>query len=154
MSKIKRIRITNYRGIEELDVEVPAAGAIAKGTNGRRTHPRKRPPRTEERKPVVMYRQGDVLIVPLSTAPAKPGDLVDREGGRVVLAHGEVTGHAHAIRSKSAKLFASGDKRTLVASKPVVIEHEEHDPITLPKGAYQVIRQREYSPEAIRNVAD
>ena len=32
--------------------------------------------------------------------------------------------------------------------------HEEHGPITLPPGNYQVTIQREYSPEEIRNVVD
>jgi hypothetical protein len=32
--------------------------------------------------------------------------------------------------------------------------HDEHGTITLPRGSYQVIRQREYTPEAIRNVED
>ncbi len=32
--------------------------------------------------------------------------------------------------------------------------HEEHGPVTLPPGDYKVVIQREYSPEAIRNVAD
>ncbi len=32
--------------------------------------------------------------------------------------------------------------------------HEEHGPVTLPPGDYEVTIQREYSPEEIRNVAD
>jgi len=44
-------------------------------------------------------RQGDIFI---KRVPALPTDLAElpREGGRVILAHGEVTGHAHAISSK------------------------------------------------------
>lgn len=34
------------------------------------------------------------------------------------------------------------------------IVHEEHGPITLTTGLYRVVRQREYTPTAIRNVAD
>ena len=37
---------------------------------------------------------------------------------------------------------------------PVALEHDEHETIQLPPGDYRIIRQREYSPEAIRNVAD
>ena len=43
-----------------------------------------------------MFRQGDVLIIPVAKLP----DCLEpmkRERGRVILAHGEVTGHAHAI---------------------------------------------------------
>jgi hypothetical protein len=41
-----------------------------------------------------------------------------------------------------------------VAGAPVTLEHQEHDPIVIPPGAYRVIRQREYAPEDIRNIAD
>jgi hypothetical protein len=34
------------------------------------------------------------------------------------------------------------------------IVHEEHGPITLPPGDYQITIQREYEPESIRNVQD
>lgn len=49
----------------------------------------------------VQVRQGDVLItpIPLYRMPIQTADLGDiqEEGDRIVLAHGEVTGHAHAI---------------------------------------------------------
>ena len=32
--------------------------------------------------------------------------------------------------------------------------HEEHGAITLPKGWFRVVRQREYVPGAVRPVAD
>jgi hypothetical protein len=35
------------------------------------------------------------------------------------------------------------------------VTHQEHGPITLPKGLYQVMRQREYVPKRLpREVAD
>jgi hypothetical protein len=37
---------------------------------------------------------------------------------------------------------------------PVALEHEDHDTIMIPPGTYQVVRQREYSPGAVRYVAD
>jgi hypothetical protein len=43
---------------------------------------------------------------------------------------------------------------TVSADGPVALEHDEHDAIHLPPGNYQVVRQREYTPEAIINVAD
>ena len=36
----------------------------------------------------------------------------------------------------------------------VELVHDEHDTLTIAPGAYKVIRQREYHPEEIRNVAD
>jgi hypothetical protein len=104
-----------------------------------------------------MYRQGDVLIVPVKTIP-KSVEPINREGGRVVLAHGEVTGHAHAIKDRSAALFRDPKLAAIFmrvsGDTPVALEHDEHNTIEVPPGDYQIIRQREYSPEAIRNVAD
>lgn len=105
----------------------------------------------------MIVRQGDVLI---RTTESVPSDAqpVEREGGRVVLAHGEVTGHAHAITTEQdadAMLLARGDIRFLTVNAPVVVlRHEEHAPIELPAGNYEVVVQREYSPEQVRNVAD
>ena|SRR3990167_9884875 len=102
-----------------------------------------------------MYRQGDVLI---REVPEIPKDVseVEREDDRIVLAHGEATGHAHAIYNRVAKFFeeTTTKRRYLEISAPSRITHEEHAPIELPVGKYEVIRQREYTPEAIRNVAD
>lgn len=101
------------------------------------------------------FRQGDVLIREVSSIPAdvKP---VEREGGRIVLAHGEVTGHSHAIASKMADFVVNGAvlRRFLDVKKQVCLRHEEHNEIKLPAGKYEVIIQREWSPEAIRSVAD
>jgi hypothetical protein len=104
-----------------------------------------------------MYRQGDVLIIPVRSIPENL-EPVDREGGRVVLAHGEATGHAHAIADEGAALFRdasrAADFMTVSGDAPVALEHDEHGTIMIPPGHYQVVRQREYSPEATRNVAD
>lgn len=107
------------------------------------------------------YRQGDVLIIPIELASghiptdAKP---IPRENGRLVLAHGEVTGHAHVVDSDEA-LFLGADldemaDRFLRVTEECQVVHDEHDPITLPPGDYVVRRQREYAPEEIRQVAD
>ena len=104
-----------------------------------------------------MFRQGDVLIIPVAQIP---NDLqkVAREKGRLILAHGEATGHAHAIADKRAALFRDPKLMaifmTVSGDAPVALEHDEHDTISVPPGSYRVVRQREYSPEAIRNVAD
>lgn len=107
-----------------------------------------------KKKSPVMFRQGDVLIVEAATVPANP-TKVKREAKRIVLAHGEVTGHAHAIESAHATLWQSGDgARFLEVKRTCSLQHEEHATITIPAGVYRVIRQREYTPEAIIQVAD
>ena len=101
-----------------------------------------------------MFRQGDVLVVSVERKP----DLqpVERENGRIILAHGEVTGHAHAITSSDAMLFMDAKTldRYLDLKAPVTLDHEEHSYIDLPSGFYKVTIQREYRPEGIRRVVD
>lgn len=104
-----------------------------------------------------MARQGDVLIVS-ADAIANIGEIVPRDKGRIVLAYGEVTGHAHAILDREAELreIPGTEDRFLriMSQSGVELKHEEHSTIIIPPGAYIVRRQREYSPEAIRFVAD
>jgi hypothetical protein len=101
------------------------------------------------------YRQGDVLLVRVDEnempATATP---VPRENGLVVLAHGEATGHHHSLKARGARLFEAAGQRFLRLSQPEALAHQEHDAIELPAGTYRVVRQREYSPEEIRTVAD
>lgn len=101
----------------------------------------------------MQYRQGDVWIEQIDEIPANAKEI-KRENGAVVLAHGEATGHCHAIKSRSAKFLEAGGERFLQLAEPCALEHQEHAPIELPLGSYKVIRQVEYSPEAVRNVAD
>lgn len=98
------------------------------------------------------FRQGDVFLV---AAKVPPGERKKRADG--VLAHGEVTGHAHVIADPdAAELYDVGDQMFLSVSAEggVAIRHEEHGLVTIPPGDYQVRIQREYSPEEIRNVID
>ncbi|MGW2559216.1 hypothetical protein ACWCXB_08230 [Streptomyces sp. NPDC001514] len=108
-----------------------------------------------------MYRQGDVLIVPVAEE-AVPAHAVDAPGeprdgrGRLVLALGEVTGHAHALAAPGRLVREPGAFGPMLLHLPEGgrLVHEEHAPIPLPKGWYRVVRQREYIPGAVRIVAD
>jgi hypothetical protein len=121
-------------------------------------------------------RQGDVLVERVDfDAKALPHKVVPREAGRIVLAHGEVTGHAHAIAEAEAEMveLETGERFVVVeggirleaaegrkllpgyeGEAGVLLRHEEHHAHGLTPGSYRVIRQREYTPEEIRNVAD
>lgn len=104
------------------------------------------------------FRQGDVLISQLAQLPASAQPVENT--GRIVLAHGEQTGHAHAIDVAEAQEFTMKDaagavRRFLkVFDLGATVKHEEHAAISLPPGIYEITTQREYTPEAIRNVAD
>lgn len=118
-------------------------------------------------------RQGDVLMQPTTKAIGKR-KKVPNEGGRVVLAHGEVTGHAHAIPGATASLYLDdattvapdvmpmlalagglpGD-RLLRAKTGTAVTHEEHGPHALKAGEKRVVRiQREYQWGRSRRAED
>lgn len=152
------------------------------------------------------YRQGDVLIARIDSLPVKLKKAA-LEGGKVILAHGEVTGHAHAFAATDAEKFIDGTGAEFFTVKgrkfnftlPIVrrwrdqvmvrhpklgviefaeadvqitgddvtvkgdfglLKHDEHTAHGIPAGTYRgrgmkgTVRQREYSPEAIRRVAD
>lgn len=96
------------------------------------------------------YRQGDVLLIRVEAAPAGETRPVPREGERIVLAHGELTGHAHAIADADAELRADAARRRWlrVGAAGATLRHEEHAPIALPPGTYRVVQQREYAPDS------
>lgn len=103
-----------------------------------------------------MYRQGDVLVIQIDELPAGLSPLDPKSDSRgLVLAEGEATGHAHAIDWSQVRT-AGGDGSALYfeAGDSAVLTHQEHDPILLPPGNYRAVRQREYAPEGLRNVAD
>ncbi|MGG2459991.1 hypothetical protein ACO0M4_09255 [Streptomyces sp. RGM 3693] len=108
-----------------------------------------------------MYRQGDVLIVPVAEGalPERTEGLPDEPRdarGRMVLALGEVTGHAHAVVGPGVLRRVAGDWGPMLLHLPDGgrVVHEEHAAISLPKGWYRVVRQREYVPGSVRLVAD
>lgn len=108
-------------------------------------------------------RQGDVLLKPTRKKLSANATAVTDQG-RTILAYGEVTGHAHEVIAATAigedhvppmQLFEEPDgSRLLVVRGPATLRHEEHGPIALAPGQYEVIRQVEYTPSAIRQVAD
>ena len=90
---------------------------------------------------------------------AKLGDKLQREAGRVVLAHGEATGHAHALDDEHVTLYADptptkSERHLRIVKTSAWLKHEEHAPIELPAGLHKVRRQKEYDPRDNRMVAD
>ena len=95
------------------------------------------------------YRQGDLLFLWQKTRPSV--DLNVRQSNIIVA--GEATGHAHRLQSGTI-LEAPDGALYLDITHTTQVVHEEHRPITLDPGLWLVVRQREYSPEAIRTVKD
>jgi hypothetical protein len=99
-------------------------------------------------------RQGDVLFVKHESLPDGEQKPIARENGRVVVAYGEVTGHAHATVAPQVQQIEIDTIRWLVAPDEFVITHEEHAPLTLDSGVWEVVYQYEYEPARIRKVLD
>lgn len=104
------------------------------------------------------YRQGDVFLEQIEDFPEGLEPCKANDGEDIVLAWGEVTGHAHRISSSDCvSYFSYHDNHNLMVVKksPVALRHEEHRTIQIPPGVYVVRRQREYVPgELPRMVAD
>lgn len=115
------------------------------------------------KKPPYSIRQGDVLLVAATYRGPMPADSKPVEStGRIVLAYGEVTGHAHAIQitgEPPAKYFDANAERFLHALLEIPLGHEEHSAVILSpgdpaKGKYQQAFQVEDFGEEVRRVAD
>ncbi len=90
------------------------------------------------------FRQGDVLVIEVDAIPEDA--TAEARSGRIVLAEGEATGHAHAIHERDARTFTYRGERFLLTKSKAQLIHEEHGPIEVPAGAWRVIIQREYEP--------
>jgi hypothetical protein len=111
-----------------------------------------------------LFAQGDLLIervedIPPSGTPAGPAS-----DGAVVLAEGEATGHRHVIFDRVTMFRDDGLARDIpsglyvghlrVDGPSARIQHDEHSPVTLPRGTYRVRRQRELEPRDAHIIAD
>jgi hypothetical protein len=126
---------------------------------------------------MIKYQHGDVLIKQMSspiieskveeygTLQGQTTNLQDKnerwvQGNRVVIAEGEVTGHAHAFNFDNnpdveVTLWKDGTRyRTRSGSDtpdfmrikngPATITHEEHSPLQIPDGEYRISQVREF----------
>jgi hypothetical protein len=100
----------------------------------------------------MMVRQGDILLKLVQSLPK----TADRKEEGCILAHGEATGHTHHVND-GAEIWVDvneNGRRYLKVLNDTSLDHEEHGHIALTRGIYEIVRQREYTPEAIRTVAD
>lgn len=97
--------------------------------------------------------QGDVTFIPVKAVPVGVKKVADG-----VIARGETSGHSHRVGTlEAAELYAIEGKMFLqVGESGVSIVHEEHAPVTLEPGNYEIHIDKsfDYSSQALRNVAD
>ena len=108
--------------------------------------------------------QGDLMIRRIEKLPENL-NLMNAENGAYIMAHSE-TGHHHVIAERqNVRVFESGDP--LISYLEVIeateetetlIEHlrsfDTHESLLITPGIYEIRRQREYTPEGWRRVAD
>ena len=128
-----------------------------------------------------VYRQGELLIVPITT---NERDLIESKLSiysdghfetkpNLVLAEGEVTGHMHELvggkvqdikectvpprrqdaRVRGLRGMGVGDMLLTIEETAELI-HPEHNTVQLPEGDYVVLIQREYDDQKDRRVVD
>ena len=110
--------------------------------------------KTKKQSAQIHFRQGDVFLVACERREGLKE--VPRDGGRIIVAAGEATGHHHAIASLDATMLIDDAAvcRYLDVRAPSVLCHEEHAKIDLPSGFYEVRIQRTYTPQGLKRVVD
>lgn len=80
-------------------------------------------------------------------AKAVPGNVV---------AEGEVTGHAHQLKGSGAIVYDLAGTRYANAPGGAVVTHEEHGPVTLPRGRWRtrIVQEYDHLAEEARAVLD
>lgn len=101
-------------------------------------------------------RQGDVLLLPVAKLPKGAKEVAVK--GDVIIAYGEVTGHAHRIKQTeekpSASVYDFGAERYLQIAERVALTHEEHSAIFLERGTYRQAFQFEEKRAELQRVDD
>ena len=114
---------------------------------------------------VQRYVQGDVVIKPIEALPEYKKDDVttwprlDEQTLKGVLAYGEATGHSHQILEEdldSVTVVKILSKLYVTALKEWTIKHEEHKPVSVPPGIYEVeiAKETDWLTRVTRRVAD
>jgi len=96
-----------------------------------------------------VFRQGDLLFIKMQRKPQNQG----RKQDNPILLEGEATGHAHKLTGDGEIYepdLGSRLKLVWVNTKALVV-HEEHGPIALDKGWWEVRRQREFDGQQTNN---
>lgn len=108
--------------------------------------------------------QGDVLIRKVQALPKNLTEIQATDG-TVIVTHSE-TGHHHVMvldreaETPNVRMYRGSDDLLawLKIDRPTALEHrrphDQHEPIMFSPGIYEVRRQREYTPEGWRRVAD
>ena len=104
-----------------------------------------------------IIRQGDVLLISEDKIPKDAENTTPTDD--VILAYGEVTGHAHRIvqtaDAPKVRIWSAGAERFIqLVGASATLTHEEHDAVVLDRPIYRQIHQVEEYGAVVRSVAD
>jgi hypothetical protein len=116
----------------------------------------------------MLYIQGDIMFEPVGTGEewAEDDPSFRDADGSLTVSRGSATGHRHRFTGQDGvKIYRATElardvpdglyiAHLEVLNEAAVLLHNEHGDIVLPKGAYRVRRQREWSAGDARIVAD
>lgn len=118
-----------------------------------------------------LIQQGDVLFKMVDAMPAKLKKIESKRPGLITFAEGEVTGHHHSaivdveveridnIEVEVPNIILLEDDNGVLwcyVNRDAEVTHQEHNPVTLPPGSYQIgiVREVDHLADEIRAVAD
>lgn len=102
-------------------------------------------------KTVKHIQQGDVIFKPVNSLP----NNLELQTNTVVQ-EGEHTGHAHRLDQGEVFFEKQTNKKYLRLVEPTYIRHEEHAPIKLPAGMYEIgiVREKGMFNDLVAPVVD
>ena len=85
-------------------------------------------------------RQGDVCLTPVKQIKGE-----QECKGEKILAYGEVTGHKHILKGDATFYKHQNQVLVEVGEQGAQLIHDEHGQLSVPKGIYQVVLQRQFT---------
>jgi hypothetical protein len=105
-------------------------------------------------------QQGDVIIKKVNISLSGMKNLsgmkkIKKQARGFVLAEGEATGHAHTTID-DIEMFEKYGIMYIGAKEKFTVTHEEHKPVVVEKGVYEIgiVQEYDHFAEEARNVAD
>lgn len=99
----------------------------------------------------MLLQQGDILISKIDSLPKCCKSLKTRD-----IERSQTTGHAHKLSGGDCSIKSKDNKKFILVKRQTVLKHEEHKPIKIPKGIYEIRKVVEYDhfTEEARQVQD
>jgi hypothetical protein len=97
------------------------------------------------------YQQGDILVCKIERLPKGSKAIKTKD-----IEKSTTTGNSHSLQGGVCQIKTEGNKKYLSVKKQTTLTHQEHKPIKIPKGEYEIRKVLEYDhmEEESREVKD